>query len=57
MSKILLNKNQYTQLIDQDIQRVLNEMKQSPERDHVLQILKWSINQLYKDENTQKSTD
>lgn len=55
MPKILLNKNQYTQLIDQDIERVLTEMKQSPERDHVLQILQWSINQLYKDENTKEN--
>jgi hypothetical protein len=52
-----INEESYKKLIDEDIVRLEKEMQPSPEREHIKAILEWSINQLYKDENTQKSTD
>ena len=39
-----MNKEIYTEMVEKDIERVLNEMPQSPERNHIIDILKGSIN-------------
>jgi molybdopterin synthase catalytic subunit len=39
-----MNKEIYTQMIEQDISRIIKEMPNSPERSHTIDILKDSIN-------------
>jgi hypothetical protein len=46
---VTVNKNSYQELIKQDIDRIKAEMSPSPEREHIISILIWSISQIYEE--------
>lgn len=46
-----LNKKAYQQLIDEDIQALTKWMPEhSLEKKHIIDVLNWSVNQIYKDD-------
>lgn len=42
-----LNREAYEKLISEDIERLFKDMSHCPERDHIREVLNWSINQIY----------
>ena len=50
-----LNKKFYTQLIDEDIEELEKYMpKHSLEKSHIIDVLKWSIREIYKCEGSEE---
>jgi hypothetical protein len=47
---IKLNKKTYTNLITADILKIDTEMKDSLEKEHIKEILNWSIDKIYKED-------
>ena len=42
-----MNKEMYTKMVEEDIDKVLKEMPQSPERNHIIDVLNGSINNYF----------
>jgi len=54
---IKLDYNAYKSFIDLDVKKIKAEMSDSFERDHILKILEWSADELYKDEISDKKNE